>query len=86
MAAGFIILLVAALIDGGDAMPEHRGKILDIFAGEIAHDQNTAGQIALATRDWGDDTLAPALRALLADPQIDPATAFAIRVALPSGQ
>lgn len=78
--------IIAALVDGGDAMPEHRGKILDIFAGEIAHDQNTAGQIALATRDWGDDTLAPALRALLADPQIDPATAFAIRVALPTGQ
>lgn len=76
--------MIDALIDGGSAIPQYRARILGIFNRVIQADSTVAGQIALATRDWGNASLHPTLRTLLSDPATEPATAFAIRAVLPT--
>jgi len=78
--------LVRALVDAGNALPAHRAAIVAIFAEVLETDTGNAARIAVAVRDWGDESLVPRLRKLLFDPETDPATAFALRATLPAGQ
>ncbi|WP_419740640.1 hypothetical protein [Ruegeria sp.] len=77
--------LIRALAEAGESQVRFKPQIIQIFSEALELDADLALQIAIATRQWGSTQLNQQFEALLARAETDPATQFALNLALGTG-
>ncbi len=77
--------LIRALAEAGESQARFKPQIIQIFSEALGMDSDLALQIAIATRQWGSTQLNQQFEALLARADTDPATQFALNLALGTG-
>ncbi len=77
--------LIRALAEAGESQARFKPQIIQIFSDALERDPELALQIAIATRQWGNTRLHQQFEALLDRADTDPATQFALNLALGTG-